>query len=202
MAPTQIVPGLWRWTACHPEHDPRAEPGSSGDWDPLVGSALFQQPSAVALFDPLVPAAERETFLRWLDERAAAVPVSILTTNPFHRRDRDELADRYRSHGGPAWNAVPAGVQPRPLRGAGETLYWIAAVAALVVGDRLVGGDGRALSVCPESWLADVRVDRAGLAALLTPLLELPIERVLVSHGEPVLSDGRAAIARAIEQAR
>jgi hypothetical protein len=33
-------------------------------------------------------------------------------------------------------------------------------------------------------------------------LLELPIERVIVSHGDPVLHDGRAALARAIEQAR
>ena len=41
-------------------------------------------------------------------------------------------------------------------------------------------------------------VDRAGLARLMRPLLELPIERVLVSHGEPVLRDGRAALARAL----
>jgi hypothetical protein len=47
-----------------------------------------------------------------------------------------------------------------------------------------------------------VQVDRAGLAELMRPLLELPIERVVVSHGEPLLHDGRAAIARAIAEAR
>jgi hypothetical protein len=38
----------------------------------------------------------------------------------------------------------------------------------------------------------------AELRALLLPLLDLPVERVLVSHGEPVLHDGRAALARAL----
>ena len=36
------------------------------------------------------------------------------------------------------------------------------------------------------------------LRELLRPLLELPIERVLVSHGEPVLSGGRDALAEAL----
>ena len=61
---------------------------------------------------------------------------------------------------------------------------------------------GGGLRLCPESWLRDERVDRAGLAELLWPLVELPIERVLVSHGAPVLHDGRAAIARAVAEAR
>jgi hypothetical protein len=30
---------------------------------------------------------------------------------------------------------------------------------------------------------------------MLTPLLELPVEQVLVSHGEPVLTGGREALA-------
>jgi hypothetical protein len=33
-------------------------------------------------------------------------------------------------------------------------------------------------------------------------VLELPIERVVVSRGEPVRHDGRTALARAIEEAR
>ena len=35
----------------------------------------------------------------------------------------------------------------------------------------------------------------------MRPLLELPIERVLVFHGEAVLGDGRAALAHAIAEA-
>jgi hypothetical protein len=55
--------------------------------------------------------------------------------------------------------------------------------------------------VCPESWLSGAAVDRAGLAHLLERLLELPVERVITSHGEPVLHDGRAALARALSAA-
>jgi hypothetical protein len=75
-------------------------------------------------------------------------------------------------------------------------------VATIVVGDALVGVDGGVL-LCPESWLvaARARVDRAGLAERMRPLLQLPIERVLVSHGEPVLRAGHAALGRAIEEA-
>ena len=32
----------------------------------------------------------------------------------------------------------------------------------------------------------------------LRPLLELPIDRVLVTHGEPVLEDGYEALGRAL----
>ena len=35
----------------------------------------------------------------------------------------------------------------------------------------------------------------------LPKLLELPIERVLIAHGEPVLSDGVARIREALESA-
>jgi hypothetical protein len=227
VAAVEIVPGLVRWTARHPDWKPDAAPGSSGDWDPLVGSVLYEPPgeppASVALIDPLLPSEGRAEFLSWLDERVATRQVSILTTIRWHRRDREELAERYKRSAAHAWNAVPHGIEPRPLRGGGETLFWLSGVATLVAGDRLIGagthvaagadgnsdedGEGgsavaaRGLRVCPESWLEGVRVDRVGLAGLMRPLLELPIERVLVSHGEPVLGDGRAALAHAIAEA-
>ncbi len=164
----------------------------------MVGCVLYEVGGTVVLIDPLIPSEERPAFLSWLDRRVAGRPVSVLTTIRWHRRDREELAERYRENTSRAWNAVPPGVRPRPLRGAGETMFWLLGVAALVAGDRLVGAPNGGLQLCPQDWLADVRVDRAGLADLLGPLLELPIERVLVSHGEPVLHDGRAALAHAL----
>ena len=161
---------------------------------------LYELPDTVVLIDPLLPSVERERFLEWLDARVAGRPVSILTTIHWHRRDRCELAERYRANTTRVWNYVPAGVQQRPLRGAGETLFWLPAVAALVAGDRLIGADG-GVRVCPQSWLEDVRANRADVAGLLRPLLELPIERVLVSHGEPVLRQGHAALEEAIAEA-
>ena len=201
MLPEEIAPGLLRWTAPHPEWKVGAAAGSSADWDRMVGSVLYELPGVVVLIDPLLPTDGREGFLSWLDARVARRPVSILTTIRWHRRDRDELAERYRQDTPRAWNAVPPGVAQRPLRGAGETLYWLEGAATLVCGDRVIADGRGGLRLCPESWLAEVRVDRAGLAEIMRPLLELPIERVLVSHGEPVLHDGRAALARAIREA-
>lgn len=197
----EIVPGLLRWTAPHPEWRPDAEPASSADWEQTVGSVLYESADCVTLIDPLIPSAGRARFLAWLDARVAGREVSILTTIRWHRRDREELAARYRSSTSRAWNAVPASVEPRPLRGAGETMFWLPAAATLVAGDRLIGAPDGGVRVCPQSWLDAVRVNRPQLAELMHPLLELPIERVLVSHGEPVLRDGRAALARAIREA-
>jgi hypothetical protein len=197
----EIAPGLLRWTAPHPEWRDDGDPGGASDWDRDVGSVLYELAAVVTLIDPLLPLEGRERFLEWLDARVAGRAVSILTTIRWHRRDRELLAARYRVNSARAWNAVPAGVVPRPLRGAGETLYWLADAATLVAGDRLIGDGRGGLAVCPESWLADVRVDRRGLAQQMRGLLELPVERVLVSHGEPVLHDGRAALARALADA-
>jgi hypothetical protein len=84
------------------------------------------------------------------------------------------------------------------LRGAAETMYWLPEVRTLVPGDRLLGAPGGGVRLCPESWLYWVKVDLNGLRSLLEPLLELPIERVLVSHGEPVLSGGHEALRRCL----
>jgi hypothetical protein len=195
--PVEIAPGLLRWTARHPEWVENAEPGGPNDWDAIVGAVLYEAPGAVALIDPIVPGDERERFLSWLDRRVGQRPVSVLTTVRWHVRDRDELAERYDARTG----AVPGGIVPKPLEGAGETVYWLPDAATLVPGDRLLGDGRGGLRLCPDSWLGRVRVDRRGLAELLRPLLELPVQRVLVSHGEPVLDGASVVLARAIEDA-
>jgi hypothetical protein len=198
----EIAPGLLRWTAPHPEWTPAAAAGGAEGWGEMVGSVLYELPDTVVVIDPLLPpAGERGYFLEWLDGLVGGRPVSVLTTVHWHRRDRTVIAERYRANSSRAWNMVPHGVEQRPLRGAGETLYWLPGVLALVAGDRLIGADGGELRVCPESWLTDVRADRAEVASLMRPLLELQIERVLVSHGEPALRGGHGALALAIAEA-
>jgi hypothetical protein len=201
MRAQEIQPGLYRWTAAHPEWNARATPGGPDDWPEVVGSVLYELPDIVVLIDPLIPAGDREEFLAWLDGLVASRPVTILTTIRWHRRDREQLAERYEQNTTRAWNVIPSGVEPHPLSGAAETLFWLPGALTLVAGDRLIGAPAGGLSLCPQSWLSQVRVDRPELADLLRPLLELPIERVLPSHGDPVLRDGRAALARAIAQA-
>jgi hypothetical protein len=192
---------LLRWTAPHPDWKPESEPGGSSGWDQMVGSVLYEVEGTVVLIDPLLPSTERAQFLEWLDERVDGRPVSILTTIHWHSRDRDELAERYRANSTRVWNYLPPGVQQRPLYRAGEILFWLPAVAALVAGDRLIGDGAGGVQVCPQDWLTQVPANRAEVAGLLRELLVLPIERVLVSHGEPVLREGHAALGRAIAEA-
>ena len=204
MQPAEIAPGLFRWEAAHPEWKPKE------DWPQMVGCVLYELQERSVLIDPLIPDDGREGLLAWLDGRLQGREVSILTTIRWHRRDREELARRYvpgfrddptAPGSSRPWNEAPEGVGARWLKGAGEIVFWLPGAGALVPGDSLLGvGEGR-LQVCPEGWLEDVEVDRRGLAALLAALLELPLERVLVSHGEPVLHDGRRALAQAVAEA-
>jgi hypothetical protein len=197
----QIRPGLWRWTAQHPGWVANAAPESPADWPREVGCVLCDAPDATVLIDPLLPA-EDGGFLAELDDhvRGRGLPVTILTTIKFHRRDRDALAQRYSARTSRAKAAAPAGVEPLPIQGAGETMFWLSEPSALVSGDRLIGVVGGGLRLCPESWLRYLPsgITIADLAARLRPLLDLPIESVLVSHGEPVMTGGRDALARAL----
>ncbi len=199
----ELASGLWRWTALHPEFVPGAKPESPADWPEEVGSVLYDGEDATVLIDPLLPAGD-DGFLGELDAhvRGRGLPAAILTTIKFHRRSRDELARRYSASTSRAKAQLPAGIESLPIHGAGETMVWIPAAGALIPGDRIMGATGGGLRVCPESWLRYLSsgIALADLAARLRPLLELPIESVLVSHGEPVIGNGRAALAHALER--
>lgn len=200
----ELRPGLFRWTAIHPDAEPEPEPGSPADWGPEVGSVAYAAPDALLLVDPLVPA-DRTELQDEIDTlvRSHGRRVAILTTLKFHRRSRPELAARYQASTSRARHTLPEGVVTLPIRGAGETMVWLPEREALIPGDRLLGDDAGGLRLPDERWLRYLSsgMRRRGLAAVLRPLLDLPVELVLVSHGEPVLADGRAAIARALAAA-
>lgn len=200
----ELRPGLFRWTAIHPDAEPEPEPGSPADWGPEVGSVAYAAPDALLLVDPLVPA-DRTELQDEIDTlvRSHGRRVAILTTLKFHRRSRPELAARYQASTSRARDTLPEGVVTLPIRGAGETMVWLPEREALIPGDRLLGDDAGGLRLPDERWLRYLSsgMRRRGLAAVLRPLLDLPVELVLVSHGEPVLADGRAAIARALAAA-
>jgi len=197
----EVRPGLYRWTAEHPEAQPDAEPGSPADWGPDVGSVAYAALDALVLIDPLVPP-DRGDVQQELDAlvRRHGQRVAILTTLQFHSRSRQRLAERYGASTSRAKKTLPGGVETVPVRGAGETMVWLPEQRALITGDRLLGDDRGGLRLCPESWLRYLpsKMDHPELREALRPLLDLPVEMVLVSHGEPVLSAGRAALARAI----
>ena len=192
----QLTQGLWRWTTPHPDWQ------AKDDWARDVGCVYWEAEDAVVLIDPLIPVDEpqRDRFLDALDrdvERAGR-PVTLLLTCAWHGRSSEELVDRY---GGCvvlpfSGDALPIGVDAIEAPVAQEVVYWLAGSRAVVPGDTLLGTED-GLALCPASWLAS----RGGLSRLrsdLAPLLELPVDRVLTSHGAPVLADGRAALAQAL----
>jgi hypothetical protein len=201
---SEIAPGLWRWTAGHPEWTPGARPGSTADWPREVGSVAYETEGTLVLIDALVPDGA-DALWRWLDQRAAECDrVAAVNTIKWHRRSRDAVVARFGADTSRARGRLPRDVEPVPIRGAGETMFWLPRERTLVPGDRLLGGERAGeLRLCPESWLGylGAGLGREGLASALRPLVELPVARVLVSHGSPVLDGGRAAIERALAEA-
>ena len=72
--------------------------------------------------------------------------------------------------------------------------YFIRPHAALVVSEIFSGDIDGELLVAKSPALK--RPDE--LEASLDRIMELPVERLLVSHGEPVLSDAKARMAEAL----
>lgn len=179
----QVIGGLWRWTAVHPQW----RPGEG--WDPEVACVYAEDPDAVVLIDPLVPAGEEERFWRALDRdvERLALPVSVLLTSPWHVRSAGIVEARYG-----AVREPPSGVRPIPVSHE-EVVFWLPGYGALVAGDALLGGPG-GLRLQPPDWLEG---DYPAFVAAVGGLLELPVERVLPSHGEPVLDGAREALAHA-----
>ena len=198
---TEITPGLWRWTARHPEWVAGAKPGTTADWPREVGSIAYEAVGGLVVIDALVPAGG-DSLWSWLDERVAAADgrVAALSTIKWHRRSRDAVVRRYGASTSRSRAALPEGVEAVPIRGAGETMFWLAQPRALVCGDRLIGDRRGGLRLCPESWLGYLEsgIGIGELRESLRPLLDLDPERVLVSHGDPVLGDGAAAIRTAL----
>ena len=207
MEVTQIDAGLWRWTAFHEE------------WKEDVGCVYHESGGDVILIDPLVPADESQRFWEALDrdvERAGGT-VHVLVTVFWHVRDTKAMVERY---GARVWaptrgkgaierragivtdpyrpdDPLPGGVVAFPTARAAEVVFWIPEHGAVVPGDVLLGTDDGGLRLCPPGWLPE-KATAAKVADSLRPLLDLPVERVLVSHGEPVLENAKGALTTAL----
>ena len=185
----QVAPGLRRWTARHDE------------WGEDVAALALETVDGLVLIDPLAP------------PRSLATPAHVLLTVYWHgrsaagaprvwapRRSQRPLRSRGIPVSDPfaAGDGLPGGIRAFQTPRAAEVVYWLPQQRALAVGDVLLGAGARPgatdepLRLCPERWLG--AGTHADLRALLRCLLELPVERVLVSHGAPILSGGAAAL--------
>ena len=146
--------------------------------------------------------------------------MAILITIPYHVRDAERLRRKLRQalhdlgprglcepltkragfH--PIDGELPAGVRAHAIGSPRrqEQPLWIPSHKALAFGDAVIDTGGRL-----RVWEVDLdneqrtRWYRERFIPTLKPLLDLHPERVLVTHGEPVLSDGSAALRAALE---
>ena len=192
MSLVEVAPGLRRWTAWH-EH-----------WEEDVGALAVDTVDGLVLIDPIEPPEE------------LAAPAHVLLTVYWHGRGAAGLAPRtwsssrsaqpLRNRGiavtdlaKPDW-ALPGGIRAFQTARAAEVVYWLPEHQAVVTGDVLLGAGAKPratdepLRLCPERWLG--AKTHADLRDSLRPLLDLQVERVLVSHGAPVLADGRRELER------
>jgi hypothetical protein len=194
----ELRPGLWRWTAPHPAWRPNSS------WPRDVACTYAETDDAIVLIDPLVPTGHEEAagFWRALDrdrDRNAERTVTILLTARWHRRSADAISQRC---GAAVWSPgapLPDGVVADVFEDGEwrEVVFSLPAYAALVFGD-VIEGDGRGGLRMPPDWWPPDMPRTARVRSELARLLRGPIELVLVSHGEPVLEDGAAALRKAI----
>lgn len=184
----QVAPGLRRWSAWHPE------------WRQEVGSVAVDTPDGLVLIDPLEPPPEVRS------------PAHVLVTVHWHARSGGDLgaehvwapqraARKLKNRGVAVTDPfehdpeLPGGIRAFATARVDEVMYYLPQQKALVVGDVLLGAGAKPhatsepLRLCPEGWLEGGTLKQ--LVRSLLPLLDLPLERILVSHGDPVLAGGK-----------
>ncbi len=195
-----VAPGLWIWRVRHHHW----KPGS--DWEPVVTSTFVESGGERLVLDPLAPPTEAVEVWKRLDERPPTAAVVLL---PDHVRDVDQFVDRYHVRAfGPLFffrddiprtelepirpdSVLPGGVVALyDGRGRAETPLWLPEQRVIVFGDGMTERNGTL-----HVWGSPSHEKR--VLPALRALLELPFEKVIVSHGEPV--HDRAAFERALE---
>lgn len=219
----ELGPGLWHWQAPHPEWGPdewwpQVVSSYAIDdgarlllFDPLalpseVEELVSQRETAIVL---TAPWHERDT--QTLVERYGLRVYTPLPDTAEQLMEQFGLTAEQAGEGSPdlrwllsenagkahpytAGDRLPFGVEAFPGHKHNDLVLWVEGHRAIVAGDTFVDfGHGFELN---ERWLQFTEgVTREQLADRMRPLLELPIERVLLTHGAP--SD-RAALERAL----
>jgi len=93
-----VAPGLWRWTAPHPDWEPAD--GGPGGWEPDVACLRLDSPDGVVLIDPLAPpegSDDADSFWEGLDRDVGASGrrLTVIVTLHWHVRSTAEVAERY-----------------------------------------------------------------------------------------------------------
>jgi hypothetical protein len=199
----ELRPGLWTWSGPHPDWSAESD-GGPGGWEHEVRSYAHGARDALVLFDPLV---EPDAIARLARGR----PVVVLLTCDWHSRSTQRLVQELGAvvHAPgtedvglavvpyAAGDRLPGDVVAQQGGSAEEFPLWIPEHGALVSGDLLLGGE-RGYRVQPDSWLGE-GLTHESLREVLRPLLDLPLELLLPTHGEPVVEDAPGALRAALD---
>ncbi len=217
----ELQPGLWHWQAPHPEWTPDQwwpQEVSSYAIDDGARLVLFDP---LAVPDELLElVADRETVVvltaPWherdtqsLVERLGVPVHTPLPDSAQFLMDTYGITAEQAGDGSPdlVWllreqkgearpyssgDRLPFGADVFPGHKANDTVLWVESQRAVISGDTIVDfGQGFEIN---EKWLRP-GVTREEIAAGLRPLLELPVEHVLATHGGPT---DRAALERVL----
>jgi glyoxylase-like metal-dependent hydrolase (beta-lactamase superfamily II) len=183
-----VAPGLRRWSSWHQE------------WRQEVGSVAVDTPDGLVLIDPLDPPPEVRS------------PAHVLVTVHWHARSGGDLdaahvwapqrgVRKLKNRGVTVTDPfekdpeLPGGIKAFQTAREGEVVYYLPQQKTLIVGDVLLGAGAKPhatsepLRLAPVNWLEGATVKQ--LVKSLLPVLDLPLERILVSHGDPVLQGGK-----------
>ena len=197
--PKEIVPGLFHWTATHPEIRIRV--------------STYYLVRERVLIDPVLPSPGG---LTWLGRHGP--PEHILLTNRLHYRHSARLVAAF---GCTVWchrsglYDLPPELKARPfvpgdmLPGGArafkigvlcpdESGLLLSRVRAAAVADGVIRDGKGPLSFVPDELLVDVpskaQQVKRGLKAAYRRLAEEDFKHLLMAHGNPWLHDGRAAL--------
>lgn len=183
------------WMSQHPDWEP------TEDWPQEVPVVRYETAEEVVLIDPLLPPDD--------DFDPHGKPVRVLLTQGAHYRGTADFVERFgasvwtppravwRKISNPATTAdLPPGVEAIELEGEPQqVVFFIPEHATLVSGDVLTGRGGRIRIFVDEA-------DPDRLLPALDALADLPIERVIIPHGDLIRSDGAARIREAVAELR
>jgi len=183
------------WFAPHPDWEP------AEDWNEEVPVVRYETDSEVVLIDPFLPPVGS------FDPHGK--PVRVLLTQGAHFRGTSDFVAGYgasvwappralwRKFPNPATtDELPRGVEAIELDGEPQqVIFFIREHATLVTGDVLSGTGGKLQVFVDEA-------DPERLLPALDALADLPIERVIIPHGDLILTEGAVRIRAAVADAQ
>jgi glyoxylase-like metal-dependent hydrolase (beta-lactamase superfamily II) len=189
------VSSLSWWLAPHPAW----EPGE--DWPEEVPVVRYETDGEVVVIDPFLPPIG--------EFDPGEKPVRVLLTQPAHYRGTADFVERFaasvwvppnahwRKRPNPATTReLPLGIEAiEPDGEPQQVVFFIRDQATLVTGDVLSGTGGRL-----HVFVDDADAER--LLPALDDVATLPIQQVIIPHGDAIRTDGATRIAAAVREAR